>query len=96
MLANLIRLFWGWLQKVKTTISEWIYRPPPSYCFKLGPQARESWTLIEEAMKTRKVWGKTIRKKQKVSVLHGVYYIFISVCQTQILQIGNYMNTLHN
>jgi hypothetical protein len=54
-----------WLKVATPEIGTWTYRPPPDYCFSPGPQARESWIWVEEAFKTHKVWGKTVRKEAK-------------------------------
>ena len=41
--------------------STWQYNKPPNFCPREGPQSLENWRLVEEAFKTRMVFGKEVR-----------------------------------
>ena len=62
---NLDHVIRRWLTTSQPTLGSWSYRPPVDYCKIPGPQSRESWRLVEEALQSIKVWGKTVRKEAK-------------------------------
>ena len=45
------------------TLEGWKYFPPKYFCPIRGPQSRENWKLVTEALETRKVWGKDVKKE---------------------------------
>lgn len=63
--ANLENALRRWLAHAtyKLGWDKFKYYSPPDYCPRLGPQSRESWRLVPEAMATKKVFGKEVLKE---------------------------------